>query len=527
MYQGKFSSTNAKQKDLNRQLLDARNNAKAASKPAASQNRQQPPMQRQVPPQNMRQMPPQNMPRQGQYPNYPQAYVQEPQKRSHLGGVVFYTLYFLFIALFCGATFLGLKWLDNWLVSYEAAQPTAKCQEVFDEYFANPDWGKLYELSGMQPTQYEGKDEFVAYMQDKISDPSQLSYVETSAGMSTDKKYFLRYGDEKIGFFTLSGGGDITDIPEWELGKVELYVTRNESFRISVVDGHTAYVNGTELSEDHVIQIASTKAGDYLPVGVTSARSCILEVGGLLRKPEVSVKSASGVEATVTYDEENRMFIEQTEANTIDSALQDVALSTGEIYGKYLIRAVSADMLASKFTRSSAIFNAITSLEWLRTPRSYTITNESVTEYARYTDDIFSARVKLDVNTVSNTDGSEKTFNVDSTFFFNKGADGKWMCYNMTNEDISQPVGQVRLTFMNGETVIDSSFYATDSKELNLPVVSEPEGKKFAGWVTESVSESGAKELTVMFNPDDTGKVTLQAGTTLEPMILHAYYEDK
>lgn len=550
MYQGKFSSNNNKQKELNQELLAARNKAKAASPaqqanpdllrpqknqpaPRQPQRPQQPMPQRpgQMPPmprqQSQRPNPYQGYAQQPPYQGYPQQAYEEPQKKSNLGTVVFYTLYFLFIALFCGATFLGLKWLDGWLVSYEAAQPTAKCQEVFEELFTNPDWDKLYDLSGQQPTQYEGKEAFVSYMSQKYSDPSKLSYAETSAGISADKKYILRYGDEKIGFFTLSGGGGITDIPEWKLGTVELYVTRNESFRITLVDGHTSYVNGTALTEDHVIQIASTKANEYLPVGVTSPRTCVQEITGLLVKPEVVVKNASGAEAVVTYDEEARMFTEQTESNTISSDLQDVALTTGEIYGKYLIRAVSADMLASKFNRSSAIFGAITSLEWLRTPRSYTITNESVSEYARYSEDVFSARVKLDVNTVSNTDGSEKTFNVDSTFFFNKGSDGKWTCYNMTNEDISQPVGQVRLTFMNGDTVIDSGFYATDAKELSLPVVSEPEGKKFVGWVKQSINESGAKELTVMFSPDENGKVTLAAGTVLEPMTLYTYFEDK
>lgn len=571
MYQGKFSSSNNKQKELNQELLAARNKAKTAApaqnqanpdilrpqknqpdprqsqpqRPQQSQRQMQRPQQpqqnqRQMPPmpqQNQRQMPPMQRqnPYQGYasnpgyapYQGYPQQAYEEPQKQSHLGTVVFYTLYFLFIALFCGATFLGLKWLDGWLVRYEAAQPTAKCQEVFDQLFANPDWDKLYDLSGQQPTQYEGKEAFVAYMSQKYADPSQLSYAETSAGISTDKKYILRYGEEKIGYFTLSGGGDITDIPEWELGEVALYVTRNESFRITLVDGHTAYVNGTALTEDHVIQIASTKVTEYLPVGVTSPRTCVQEITGLLVKPDVVVKNSTGTEATVTYDEDTRMFTEQTEANTISSDLQEVALTTGEVYGKYLIRAVSADMLASKFNRSSAIFNAITSLEWLRTPRSYTITNESVSEYARYSEDVFSARVKLDVNTVSNTDGSEKTFNVDSTFFFNKGSDGKWTCYNMTNSDISQPVGQVRLTFMNGETVIDSGFYATDAKELTLPVVSEPEGKKFVGWVKQSINENGATELTVMFSPDENGKVSLASGAALEPMTLYTYFEDK
>ena len=58
------------------------------------------------------------------------------KKGPHLDSIIFYTLYFLLIAVFCLGMVVGVNWLNGWLVDYEAAQPTAKSQEVFNQLFA-------------------------------------------------------------------------------------------------------------------------------------------------------------------------------------------------------------------------------------------------------------------------------------------------------------------------------------------------------------------------------------------------------
>ncbi len=72
--------------------------------------------------------------------------------------------------------------------------------------------------------------------------------------------------------------------------------------------------------------------------------------------------------------------------------------------------------------------------------------------------------------------------------FFAKQSTGKWLVYDMTNQDVQKPIGKVRLTFMNGDQVISSDFYDTNATELDTPMISVPEGKVFSGWVRKSVS---------------------------------------
>lgn len=543
MYQGKFSSNNANQGDINEELLAARNSG-AGVKPVVSSEPDiiRPKKKAAKAPEQPVEAPVQP-PKKAKKTKLVQPDVEqtvpaerfdeqeaEPRRRgASLGTVIFYTLYFLFIALFVIATFLGLNWLKGWLVSFEAAQPTVKSEQIFQSLFANPDWGTIYDLSDMEATRYESKDVFVAYMSEKVSNPGELNFVETSAGMSGGKKYNVRLGQEKIGYFTLSDANHVTnntDIPDWKLDQVKIEVSRNETYRISKVEDHTAFVNGVALDDDFTIQIAATKADEYLPAGITSARTAVQEISGLLMKPEVVIKNTAGNEMTVTYDEESRTFTEATDSNTITEDLKELAFLTAETYGKYSFGAVSAGAVSKYFVTDSDTYKTITKLEqWNKSKWSnYKVTSQEILAYERYADNVFSARVKM-VITLSLKAGGTMDWDVDSTFFFNKRDNGGWICYNMTNEDVQTPVGQVRLTFMDGAAKLDSRFVRTDAKELQLPVVSIPMGKSFGGWVKETVNENGTKELTVIFTPDAEGKVTLASGTVLEPMTLYTYFE--
>ena len=469
-------------------------------------------------------------PQQAPYPNMQRPSAPaKPQKRGpRLGGIIFYTLYFMFIAIFGVGLLFGLNWLDNWLVEYEAAQPTVKCQEVFDQLFSNPDWGNLYDLAGVQDTAYEGKDAFVAYMTEKVGD-TPLTYVETSAGLSGDKKYFVKLGDERIASFTLEGKQEKkTDIPDWQFGKVELFFDRADGYLIQIVDGHTAFVNGVALNDSFVIQITSSSAADYLPVGTTGAKTDILSITGLMMKPTVTVKDQTGADMPVSYDEEKGMFVEQTESNTITEEEQAAVTGALKAYGEFMINASGARASLAKYydTSSEAYQNIlkIGSELWMNKDNGHRFTAESVTDYCKYSDELFSARGHVTMN-VTLKDGNTRDYELDMALFFRK-SNGSWKCYGSTNEDVTKPVGKVRLTFIdgNGTTLVDD-FFETNATTLTTPVLSAPEGQVFSGWYTEKTVD-GHKELTIVFQPDENGKVTIPTGTTLEPMTLHPLFED-
>lgn len=530
MYQGKFDSKNKKTAVDVSQLVAQRNSAPSQEQPQRQPVRENLPRtnpartQQPTRQQNVRQSQPTRQPS-GKRPPVTQTVPEKHRKGPRLGGVIFYTLYFMFILVFFVATFFGLQWLQGWLADYQAAQPTTKSQEVFDQLFSHPDWGALYDAAGIEDTPYEGKEQFVAYMENKVGD-SQLTFKETSAGLSGDKKYFVLLGDEKIASFTLSGQtAAITDIPDWELGSVELFFDRSETFYIQNVDGHTVEVNGVPLDDSHVIQIATTAAAERLPIGVTGTSTCTQEISDLMAVPTVTIFDKSGKSMEVSYDAETHTFTEQTEANTISDSEREAALNAAKTNCLFMIEKASKADIAKYFDTSSDVYSVIVNLGnlWVQDNNGYRFTKEEVSDYVRYSDDLFSAHVVLNLN-VTRKDGTTKDFGYDQTLFFRKQDTGKWLVYDATNADVNAPVGKVRLTFMNGDTVLSSEFVKTDATELDTPLVSAPEGKVFIGWYRIDKYDNGTT-YTMAFDPDENGHVTIPNGTTLEPMTLYALFE--
>lgn len=506
MYRGKFQSDKREGTPVYRDPSSVKNTRTSAQQPssrqAASQRAPQPQAQRTT-----------------------QQREVSRRQGPRVGGIIFYTLYFLIIFVFCAGTWLATKWLQGWLVDFEAAQPTVKSQEVFDQLFGNPDWAALYKTAGIQDTPYEGVDAYVAYMQEKVAGQT-LTYSETSAGTSGDKKYFVKLGDEKIASFTLSGATEhVTDIPDWNLGTVELFFDRAEGYKIQKMDGHTAYVNGAPLDDSFTIQIATTKAEQYLPIGTTGVKTCIQQIDGLMARPTVTINDQAGNPMEVSYDEESGMFIEQTEANTISDVLRIRSIEAMEAYGKFLLNIGNRATVASYFDPSGDAYKYIMGADrsWTKSGSGQKFLNEEVSEYVRYSDTLFSVRVSMTM-TATRDDGSVKEFPIDYTLFFTLKND-KWMIYDMIAGSIQIPVGQVRLTFMDGSTQLTTGFYDTETEELLTPVVSVPEGKRLS-WVRKDRDANGRQQLTVVFTPDETGLVQLASGTILEPMTLYTYLED-
>jgi len=533
MYQGKFDKKTKGSSVSAHELVEARNQSLAAAKEAARQSASQ---KRPASAAPAKAAPSRNSAARpapaAKTPPTQREVTQTPPKRRgpRLGGVIFYTLYFLFIFLFFVAVFFGLQWLQGWLVDYEAAQPTAKSEEVFHQLFDDPDWGDLYDAAGISDTVYEGKDAFVTYMEDLVGE-QELTYQLTSSGLSQDKKYFVNLGTKRLAYFTLRNANTSTsqtDIPDWTLNEVGLYYERANGYRIQAVDGHVPHINGIALTDDHIIQLTTMKEDDsgFLPAMSVSAKTNVYEVTGLIAQPTITVLDENGAEMDVLYDEATDMYVEQTETIAISEEERQIALEALKVYAKYQIKEASSKEVAKYFDSKGEAYKSImqTVLTWTKRNNGISFDKDSVTNYCRFSDTMFSAYVTTEL-TIKLTDGGTQTKPINSTLLFSKQS-GSWKVTKMTNMNIAEIVGKVRLTFMNGDTVLSTDFYDIESETLATPLLSVPEGKVFSGWYREVVKENGTREQFLVFVPDANGDVTIPSGTTLEPMVLYPLFED-
>lgn len=446
-----------------------------------------------------------------------------PKKRTGLvGTVVFYSiLVAVVIAFFVGMSFV-MGALEDWLVRFEASQPHAKCEEVFSGLFRDPDWEEIYTLSGTQDQGDVNAETYAAYMQGIVAD-GELNYIETSAGLSGDKKYIVRLDTQKLATFTLTQKDPDADIPEWELGTVEIFFTAREGCYIVTSPDYTLRINGEVPGESSVLKTVTTKAEGYLPEGVHGYRRVELAVEGYLLPPRVEFWDAQGNALTPTYDEETRTYTCLPETAQISDAERTAFEDAARVYCKYMIGAVGKSELRNHFDSESQIYNTIISnTTWMQSYAGYEFSEATVTDYCRYSDALCSARVTLKLN-VSRKDGTVKEYDLSSTFFL-EGQESRKVT-EMSNANPQEQVVQVRLTYMDGSELLRTEMVNADTNTLTPPQVTVPQGKVFSGWFTESLDAQGNKTMTLAFLPGEDGTVSLPSDSVLEPMVLYALFD--
>lgn len=438
---------------------------------------------------------------------------------------VFYTCYFLMILVFGIGLFFGHHFLVGWLTRFEAAQPTVKSEEVFSQLFEHPDWNALYDQAGLTDTPYEGRDAFVSYME-ALVDGNRLTYAETSAGLSGDHKYLIRLGDRTLGYFTLTNLAPKEEpIPDWQLGQLQLNVNRRERVIIQKLDGHTAYVNGQALFDTDTVQIISTVAEDYLPDGTVGVRLHRQQVEGLLIPPEVTVLDENGKPCDVVYDETTGIYMELLpEGEEIPDELAQLAIQAGEAYSYFMVNR-NTSLFAKYFATGTETYRNIIGMDrWQQRSKSAAITGQEVSDYVRYTENLFSVRVKMTME-LTRTNNTIKEYPLDTTLFLENKKSG-WKVIAMTNLDVTEQTSQVRLTFMSGDTELSSVFVDEEPNEsIYTPTVTAPEGQVFSGWATKEIAEDGTVTMTLRYGCDERFRLMIPGEQKLVPATLYPVFE--
>lgn len=449
-----------------------------------------------------------------------------PKKDEGSKSRLFYMIYGISCAVILAVFLILLIPLNNWLTNYEAAQPHQAADKVFQELFVQKDWKAVYSAADIQDTNFENAETFAAFMNAKVGD-KEMTCLETSAGLSGDRKYVVRLGDEKIATYTLAMQGE-GENSQWSLAKLDLHDPRSEEIYITKLPGHTVYVNGKPLDESYTIRTVTTLAEAYLPAGITGYKVAQQYVGGLFTQPQITAKDAGGRDLVVFPEEKSgyySTFVADTEPITTKE--KGLAVKAAEANAKFMIRATDRNGLAEIFDSQSEIYKSIVGADsYVQGYRNPEFEDMVVSDLYRYTDSYFSVRVEMTLRVTRTADGGIKTFPMNNTYFFTKNSAGNWLVTNMVNGNAQERVEKVRLTFVCNGLSLSSTLISPTVTKLTPPTVTVPEGQEFAGWAQEVHNTDGSTTMRIVFTPDETGTVYLSEGTMLEPMTLIAVFKE-
>ncbi len=450
----------------------------------------------------------------------------EKERKLRRNAKRFYRGYFIGVAVLLCALLVLMIPLHNWLVRFESTQPDQYSQYVYETYFAQPDWAKIYDLAQTEGADLAARDAYVAYMQSKVdaAQDKQITYYETSAGLSKDHKYIVELDGKRIASFMLTSSVNGSNMTEWEMIDLQLVVNSSHSVTVLRFPGQTVLVNDKELGDECIVRTISTKAEEYLPEGIHGYRVQELYMDGLLTEPSVQILDAEGQAVDTVYnEEENRYEPKVTAATEITDVEQNIALNAAKANALFAIRAIGTGELSKYFDNTTQIYKDICNTPtFIQSFASYSF-NESVTavsDFYRYSDDLFSARVTLQLD-ITRKNGTVKSLDMNTTYFFTKNSAGTFMVTNITNVDLQETVEKVKLTFHCYDEILETVMVDTTDNNISLPQFDIAPGDTFLGWATKTVSKDGQVTMTILFEPGQTGNIPAE----LEPMTLYAVFE--
>lgn len=311
---------------------------------------------------------------------------------------LFYKIYFSVIAVFLVLLIAGLFVLYSVLGVFEAAQPTGLMDKIVTEYLQKGDLSGAIEEFDIPLSAYENKN-IVNDVFKKIVGDKELSIA--SSGKKRDgynEVYNIKAGDNNLLTFYLKKAekSGKYGIKGYVVGIAELDSSICKNYEIHVPSDIKLMINGIEVKKEDRIDNALPKilTDKIVDKNVTTLQTVKL-VNLISDKIEVKAYKADGSEVAVTDNNGVYTIAQGMEAAELD-ALKNHALNASQGYAKFMQEDASLGSISYMFDTSTEFYNYVRKTElWVWTHTGYDFEDISFSEAHKYTDNLYSCRVKF------------------------------------------------------------------------------------------------------------------------------------
>ena len=209
----------------------------------------------------------------------------------------------------------------------------------------------------------------------------------------------------------------------------------------------------------------------------------------------ITVQDEAGTQMDVSYDEAKDIYTVQTATNTISEEETTLALEASRVYARFMIEEAGSNQVAKYFDPTSDIYKTICRSEtWMQSNQGYDFANETVSDYYRYTDDLFSVHVVMTLN------------GVETDFYFGYG---------------------------------DNRSAVTQALEAKIAEIAEATGRPFIvstgdmGGLNADITEYANKDVSIYYSASGTKEfvvtndhLSIVSGTATATSAANAFVED-
>lgn len=319
---------------------------------------------------------------------------------------------------------------------------------------SNKDFVNIIDDKALSVSKYENfksKKDIIKAIDKSLEDTKKITYKEVEEE-STNKKpvYDIYYNGGKVLKIKLANKGQIQKIKllnytKWEVVDVKSYIEKGlYEVKANIPEDYKLYINEKEVTD----KIESSNVSLALFSQFTEVKKYnSYEITGLIKKPKVVIKNASGKEIKPTI-KDDVYTIEETYFKTDDNEVAQSklvqsfdVLAFAEKYSLFLTNDLSGsyhgfsqmknyviegtDMYKRIYDWAHGIDITFTSKHTLKKP---TFTNEKLSNFVIYSDKAFTVDVSLEKN--MRVKGEDRIMKMNDRLSF-VYYDGGWKLINM------------------------------------------------------------------------------------------------
>lgn len=348
---------------------------------------------------------------------------------------LFIKIYLSAIAVFAVLLIAASVVLYSFLDSYEKTRPSYVADSVFKEYFLSSNVAELVLRYSPDEAVFNDNDSINTAFKEHY-DTSLLQCISVSSN-ETSENYAVSYNDRRIAAFTLSKGEETVKygLKKYVLSDAEFYFDKSEPMTFLLPKGNTLSINGIAVGDGYIIESDIEDVScKYMPDGVTGIVYDKYVIPSVLFSAEAEVIDVNGKSVAAAFDESQELYtVPLTYSEELRREHSAYVINAVSEYTKYLSNDATFSNVAPYLDPSSEIYKRLRSVlvQWVRDHSSYSIFDQTATEFYEYSDDVFSCHVTLKER-LTRDRYADYIENVDVTLYL-KRSGGRYLIYEIVN----------------------------------------------------------------------------------------------
>lgn len=338
--------------------------------------------------------------------------------------------------LIVGVIFV-LIWLNGLLRDYEAGSPIIAMDRVMEDL--RKDKLSVIQRADLKNSEFENAGRIARKLTQIIGD-KEIYYRKKGGEYSETHPVYEIFSDKKpIAKVTLQENGrNGHGFTEWQFGTIEVWdYLEKQTVDLTVPFGSQVKINGVEAGQGN---IAVEKQDVWLCKNVLDYTqqpyNTVYHIEDVLADPELTV-SYNGTELGVVQEDGHYVAYFPEDKELLNDQ-RDYIINIMENYARYMINRGNLGVLRSFMVgKASEYMSDIKYIHVYLLGQSfnYSIKNQNVTNFRKYSEDCFSCDVACDLYVeyyAGNYNGSgDTTYNINLTYVFAK-VNGQWKLADFT-----------------------------------------------------------------------------------------------